>query len=237
MQKTRKLIYLFLMFVLLNTSYSFGQYRLLKDVVGMGGSEMSNSEFQVKGTISQTVIGTAENDEFSAKIGFWYEILPVYNTTIHLGQGWNTISSFIAPTQASMERIWENANQLVIVKNSSGNFYYPSLQINTIGNWNQFEGYQCYVTAPFDLLISGSRINPQTPINLSVGWNLIAYIKDTEMPIENALSSLGNSLLIAKDNSGNIYFPSAGLNTIGNMVPGQGYLIYMLSADTLIYPE
>ena len=51
-----------------------------------------------------------------------------------------------------------------------------------------------------------------------------------------ALSSISSSLVLAKNNAGGIYSPVFGINTLGNMQPGQGYYFYMNTAAILIYP-
>jgi len=56
------------------------------------------------------------------------------------------------------------------------------------------------------------------------------------MSIVTALASLGNNLVIAKNNAGQYYIPAYGLNTIGNMLPGQGYYLYLSADGTLTYP-
>jgi hypothetical protein len=40
-----------------------------------------------------------------------------------------------------------------------------------------------------------------------------------------------------KDNYGKSYLPAFNINTIGNLIPGQGYKIYIINEDELIYPE
>jgi hypothetical protein len=66
----------------------------------------------------------------------------------------------------------------------------------------------------------------------------ISYLRNAELNATTALATLTdrNTLLIAKDNNGKIYVPSFNINTIGNLLPGQGYQMYISGTDTLIYP-
>ena len=41
------------------------------------------------------------------------------------------------------------------------------------------------------------------------------------MPVEEALFPIYNELIIMKDELANAYWPFLGINTIGNMLPGQ----------------
>jgi hypothetical protein len=56
------------------------------------------------------------------------------------------------------------------------------------------------------------------------------------MSIETALGSISNSIVLVKDNQGNLYYPGYFLNTIGNMQPGKGYWFYMNATTVLTYP-
>ena len=112
-------------------------------------------------------------------------------------------------------------------------------EINDIGNWNLFEGYQVYMSQAEILEITGAKIAPEsTPIPIKAGWNIISYIRDNQMLIETALASItdNSNLVIAKDNLGNVYFPEFGIDMIEFMKPGQAYQIYVLSNDNLQYP-
>jgi hypothetical protein len=75
-----------------------------------------------------------------------------------------------------------------------------------------------------------------TPISLAAGWSIISYLRDTSAAIGTALSTINDTLLLAKDNAGRVYWPAYGINQIGNMQPGQGYQVYLIAPDTLTYP-
>ena len=68
------------------------------------------------------------------------------------------------------------------------------------------------------------------------GWNMISYLRSTPMDISIALSSLGSNIILVKNNSGQTYIPSLSINTIGNMVSGQGYQVKMAAPGILVYP-
>lgn len=159
---------------------------------------------------------------------------------IALTSGWNIISSNITPQEPdSLQYVTADIiYNLVIAKNNTGNTFIPSYDINDIGKWDVTQGYQVYMSNADTLVITGlSAIPSESQIILNEGWNMIAYLRNTEIDCETAFASLAEgNLIIVKDNEGRVYIPSYGINTIGNLIPGQGYQIYVLNADVLVYP-
>lgn len=53
------------------------------------------------------------------------------------------------------------------------------------------EGYQVYMNSPATLNITGFVVNPtEAPIGLPPGWNMAGYLRETVMPIDQALASI-----------------------------------------------
>ena len=52
-----------------------------------------------------------------------------------------------------------------------------------------------------------------------------------------ALDGISSDVLIVKDINGASYIPSFGINSIGDLQPGQGYKIKMANSATLTYPD
>jgi hypothetical protein len=130
--------------------------------------------------------------------------------------------------------------QYDVMKNSQGQVFWPALSVNQIGTWNYLEGYQIFVQSAETLTATGSEIVPEaTPIPLPLqgaGVNIVPYLRHTPMRADSALAGILNILVIAKNNAGQVYWPSQGTNQIGSMKPGQGYQVQVTQASTLIYP-
>jgi hypothetical protein len=178
--------------------------------------------------------------------GLWSE--PYSFTTkeyiIHelaLSAGWNLISTYVVPAEPDIEVLFGTVkDDIEIVKDNLGNVYIPAFEINMIGDWKYKEAYSVYTKKAFIFEIIGLPVIPsEHPINLSAGWNMIAYLRNNPMDIEIALADLNanDNLVIAKDNLGNVYLPAFEINTIGNMLPGQGYQIYIIQAASFAYPD
>ena len=123
------------------------------------------------------------------------------------------------------------------VRDAAGGVYDPDTGTNTIGDWEPLEGYMVNVQNPVTLTFEGVQIDPAaTPIALGAGWNMVSYLRDTGMPIDQAVVSIASDLVMVKDKDGRIYYPDYGINTIGDLQPGQGYKIYVDQASTLTFP-
>ncbi|MFH0988639.1 MAG: T9SS type A sorting domain-containing protein [bacterium] len=158
--------------------------------------------------------------------------------SIILSQGWNMISSFVAPKDSTLDSLYAKVkSRIVIMKNGSGQVYWPSFTINTIGKWKSYHGYQLYMNSKDTVTITGDEINPQQyPLSLPLGWNMISYLRNSPMRSDSALSTIDGKVVIAKNGVGQVYWPAFSINSIGNMKSGQGYQIYLNSAGTLTYP-
>lgn len=157
---------------------------------------------------------------------------------LQLNSGWNMISSYIDPQFPAMEAIFPpGATDLVLCKDGLGRVYWPEFSVNQIGNWNLLDGYQCYMNTGETPIVSGLQAVPEhTPVVLDQGWSLVAYLRHSPMAIEQALNSISGQVLLVKDNAGRVYWPDFGINQIVNMLPGQGYQVYLSAQGTLVYP-
>lgn len=217
-------------------------YQLKSYVVGSSATTTSNSNYTFKNTVGQPVIGQVSGSNNNVNLGFWYINAPnpLENLIISLNQGWNMVSSYVEASNTRVDTIFKQIeDEILIVKDNSGSIYVPSFKINTIVSWDITQGYQVYSTVDTNLTIVGEQVDPQsTPIYNSNGWNMLAYLRSSPLNSYTALASLTDrsNLLIAKDNSGLIYVPQFSINTIGNMQPTQGYQMYIVGIDTLLYP-
>ena len=178
-------------------------------------------------------------------VGTWsevwsFQVVENFTQLITLNQGWNIISTYLIPANDSLEVIFKDIkSNIVLVKDNDGHTYIPEYEINDIGGWNSSTAYYVYSSIDQTLSITGLKIDPVSkPVSLTHGWNMIPYLRTSDIPIETALESLvtNSNLIIAKDNGGNVYVPEYGINTIETLRPGLGYLIYIQNDATLTYP-
>jgi hypothetical protein len=157
---------------------------------------------------------------------------------ISLAERWNMISSYLIPMDNSFtNNMTSISSNIFLAKNGRGKIHLPDYGITQIDSLKYDEGYLFYMKAADTLEIFGYYMDGDVEINLSQGWNMISYLKKEEQSLTDAVATLGTDVFLIKDGSGKIYLPDYGINQIGTLKPGEGYLIYMKASGTLIYPE
>ncbi len=158
--------------------------------------------------------------------------------SIQLASGWNMVSTFVEAENDTVAKIINPIlDNFLLMKNMGGNIYFPDLNINNINTWNIFDAYYFYMNTKDTLEITGKAIDYNTPIILNSGWNGLSYICEGAQDVAVALDTISDNMLIVKNSIGQIYFPNLNIKQLSTMKPGEGYLIYMNSKDTLIYSK
>ncbi|NQU05062.1 MAG: right-handed parallel beta-helix repeat-containing protein [Calditrichaeota bacterium] len=162
--------------------------------------------------------------------------------TIEMQRGWNIISANVEPFTRDIFEIFEQLtelvdNPLVIVKDGNGNFYFPDWDhFSNMGDWVCWGAYMVFVTRDVELTIEGDYIEPDHPLELRRGIQLITYLPAWEIEAEDAFESIVDNLFLVRDGSGNFYVPRYNFNCMDLLSPGHGYLVWMVADDQLIYP-
>jgi GH18 family chitinase len=163
---------------------------------------------------------------------------PPSTQTLTAQKGWSMISSFVAPNSRSLDVLFAplRANNIVL-KNGAGDVYWPSLEINSIGNWNPFTAYWLYSSAPASLSMDGTLLDPaQSPLTLLPGISLVPYLRSSPMAPALALAGVNDASLIVYDEAGNYYWPSQGIFTLTLLQPGHAYSMFVKTKITFRYP-
>ncbi len=161
---------------------------------------------------------------------------------IELNTGFQFISSNRSPQNPDMLVVLENNlnDNLDFVRDSEGTMVRkigPNW-VNGIGDWISVEGYLFKMNEADILIVSGAAVNPQTSIVLTTGFQFVSYLPNETL---NALDAFNNILTDNLDfirNSGGSVLRKIGpnwVNGLGDVYPGEGYLIKMFSDDILIY--
>jgi hypothetical protein len=155
--------------------------------------------------------------------------------TIMLQRNWNTISSYLVPYNTTFDDIFAPVvDNIVIVKNRAGQIYWPKFGVNSIQRWDYTQGYRVYTAAPAKLVIPGA-IQPSSKNSAVVaGWNMVAMLSPVPVRPESVFPT--DATRIVKNNDGRVYWPEMSINTIGALLPGQGYRCFMSAPAVITYP-
>lgn len=185
-------------------------------------------------TLSRDSVDNKEPLKYGAEYTFTPTSLYL---NIPLEEGWNLISSHFRPADLDMLNILAPIeSQVVLIKDHNGIPTVPSIPLNALGDWQVPLGYQIKVTENTILPILGAPLAPEyTSVPIEAGWQIIPYLKNHPSKLEDELSGINWSIVIVKDNDGNIYFPALGIDNIQDLNPTKGYWLKSLHNAFLYY--
>tara|TARA_Y100000589_G_scaffold97018_1_gene91587 strand:+ start:5944 stop:11133 length:5190 start_codon:yes stop_codon:yes gene_type:complete len=158
---------------------------------------------------------------------------------------WDMISTYMNSNNDVESIMSPILNNFIIIKDASGLVYWPAIPVSTLDNLNTQEAYAIKTWAPEEINISGDFVQPEFTINQWVeGWNFISYPRYWSNSVETSLSTVLSDIKLLKDDSGNIFWPELGINTMSNMEAGEGYLLklnsgsgFSFDSNSDYYPE
>jgi hypothetical protein len=158
--------------------------------------------------------------------------------SIDLPQGWSIFSSYINPFEANFDSICAPIiTEVIIAKDADGQVYWPQWNVNLIGDLLIGDGYQIKLVTMQTMTLVGNAVQPEnTLVTIDQGWSIMGYLRQSEAPINIMLSPVVSEIIIVKNGAGQIYWPQWGVNLIGNMVPGEGYQVNMITQQSLLFP-
>jgi len=159
--------------------------------------------------------------------------------TLYIPKGWSGLSTWLHPQSPVVSNMFAPVASDVEYLFSIGGLYWPAMNINTIGNWDPYEGYIIKVSNDASLQVCGTPVS-STTINLSQGWNLIPVLSSINVDVASTLGALP-CFVVAKGIGGNtgiywVYSGSVIYNTLPNLEPGQAYWVYMACDCSFTFP-
>lgn len=160
---------------------------------------------------------------------------------VPLNPGWNLASTYLAPLDYSAGTVFSELEQNGVLQKvkTIDKLYTPGIPVgNSLQSLEDGVGYWIRVNQPATWKITGAKLDPlANPILLKTGWNLIGYLPNHPLPVQDALASVIPQVKIVK-NIFSSFDPSVLpiLNTLKLMEPGQGYLVLMNAPATLVFP-
>jgi hypothetical protein len=161
---------------------------------------------------------------------------------ISLLPGWNWVSFNVVPSDLSLNSIFSgNLDKVEQVKGQTQS------AIRSNGAWkgdlsdmisiSQYKMFKVKVSTGCTLTVTGTAVLSATPILLAGGWNWVAYLPTTSLPIATALASINGQVQEVKSlTQSATYNGTTWSGTLTQFEPGQGYAIKMSAPGILTYP-
>ena len=168
---------------------------------------------------------------------------------VELAAGWNYVSTNRIPENYSISSLFDDAlagNLLKVLGDDQfalGGIYIPGIPsvFNSLQMHTDAAGYVIKVDADAIWSSAGAAIDPaNTPMDLNEGWNIIGYLPQDAMSVEEALASIDGTVgTVIDGQNGTVWNPANPneFNSLTELEPGRSYWVRMLEAATLVYPE
>ncbi len=158
-----------------------------------------------------------------------------------LSEGYRFISFNLQPDDPDMESVFASVlDDLEYVRDSGGNHLrrIGDDWTNNIGELINIDGYLVKLENDATLGMEGDSIDADTPIPLTAGHQFISYLPNTRIDAVAAFAGILDNLIFARDSFGNVLrrIGAEWINNIGELKPGEGYLLKMSADDELVYP-
>jgi hypothetical protein len=159
---------------------------------------------------------------------------------IDLYQGWSMISSFLDPQEKEMESVMAepvNQNLLKVMINEQGQIYWPSQNLNLIGDWTTATAYKLSMNGESSVIIGGEMVG-ENSVSLEAGVNYMPVLTNVETPVVDAFENPMQDIRVIYENHTNqIYWPDGGIFTLNTLTPGMGYLANMKTPAVVQFPD
>lgn len=167
-----------------------------------------------------------------------YDYPGLITMTIDLqGNYFELISPWLYPATFDIANLFDPVDELVIIYEDMGDILIPD-HVNTIEEIQPDRGYYVFCGEPSTWTVQGSMIDPNTVYEIAGGrWNWIGYPFDVPSPVEDALQEIEHDILIMLSDDGGIWLPGENppVNTLGDMLPGEGFMVFAWDDLTFQY--
>jgi len=188
--------------------------------------------FDVSLTITSGTVNSTETKENYITV-----LEQTQTQVINIPAGWSGLSSCLIPENTNINAMFQEIMDDVVMLQNMDGVFYPDMGINTIGQWDNQEGYKIKVANDITLNVSGWT-DPLNEIELSIGWNLIPVLSECDVQVDKLFSDAPNAIVLVKEVAGHkLYWPSMNINTLGMLKPGKAYFVRVTENVTVGFPD
>jgi hypothetical protein len=208
-----------------------------QQIVATGGGTFQSENLTLSYTIGEPVIETFTGENLTLTQGFQQPYNFYLQQVLNIPMGWSGVSTWLDPIDKDVDGLFMPVeNDLIFLSNLYGNMFYPAEEINTIGNWNYFDGYQLKAANDFELTVSGTKI-PSSELEISEGWNLIPVLSSCEADVEDLFTGFTGLQIVKQVAGTNLYWPAYNINTLLSLQPGKAYYLATEVSGNINFPE
>ena len=144
---------------------------------------------------------------------------------------WGYISSYInMDNKMNLEDAMADVEEEMIIMVGTQGIYWPVHEINTIGDFDNYEGYKIKMNAVSSLAFFGEMVEDQT-VTFPAGTFIIPILSQEPVDVMDMLGDKDVEFAFGID--GTIYWPEGPIYTLETFYPGYGYLVKFNSETTL----
>ncbi len=144
--------------------------------------------------------------------------------------GWNGISSNLMPEgKMMMEDLFAPALDNTVILMGEDGIFWPGQNINTLGNWDTYQGYKIKFTGDTYFVFPGMELTDRS-VTLEPGIHYIPVLSQEPVDVANVIAPLGNAIEFVFDiHYGGVYWPTGGIvpgitGALETLYPGYAYL-------------
>jgi subtilisin family serine protease len=178
--------------------------------------------------------GNGDYSSWSGPLSFTTETAMV-TQIVNLPEGWSSFSTYLHPENPDSEDLFAQIIDDLVVVRDATHIFYPHLGINTFGDWNPYMGSQIKLENPVELHITGT-MPLHGNVELIEGWNYLSVPSACPENAEVLFSAIISQLVVVKEIAGTgLFWPFYEINTLGNLQPGNAYLVLMTQPATVTF--
>lgn len=144
---------------------------------------------------------------------------------------WGYISSYVnLDSKMTLEDAMADISEDMIIMIGTQGIFWPGFNINTIGDYNTYEGYKMKMGDEGALAFLGNMVEDKT-VTFPAGTYIIPILNWIPVDVQEFLGDKDVEFAFGMD--GTIYWPDGPIYTLETFLPGYGYLVKFNSETTL----
>jgi len=187
-------------------------------------------------TYNTTLVITANEGEIELEIPILLKVYdgPFQKVMVPKAGSWGLISSYVdVDSKVTLETLMAEVKDDVTIMLSMNGIYWPGQSINTIGNWNTYEGYKIKMSDVGLFVIEGVAVQNKS-VTFPAGTYFVPVLSETSVSATSIFGGVNlGKIEFAFGLDGSIWWPFGNIYTLQTLLPGYGYLVKFNAQTTL----